>query len=85
MGFSALKKRSKSSKNVSEMMSKLNQASGSTNSYIDDRYWKLERDKTGNGYAIIRFLDAPDGEDFPFVKMYSHGFKGQGGWYIENS
>jgi hypothetical protein len=86
MGFSALKKRSKSTKNVSEMMEKLNKASGaSSNSYIDDRYWKLERDKTGNGYAIIRFLDAPDGEDFPFVKMYSHGFKGQGGWYIENS
>ena len=86
MGFSALKKRSKSTKNVSEMMEKLNKASGaSSNSYIDDRYWKLERDKTGNGYAIIRFLDAPDGEDFPFVKMYTHGFKGQGGWYIENS
>lgn len=68
------------------MMDKLNKASGaSSNSYEDDRYWKLERDKTGNGYAIIRFLDAPDGEDFPFVKMYSHGFKGQGGWYIENS
>jgi hypothetical protein len=86
MGFSALKKRSKSTKNVSEMMEKLNKASGAgSNSYIDDRYWKLERDKTGNGYAIIRFLDAPDGEDFPFVKMYTHGFKGQGGWYIENS
>jgi len=86
MGFSALKKRSNSSKNVSDMMEKLNQASGgATSSYVDDRYWKLERDKTGNGYAIIRFLDAPDGEDFPFVKMYTHGFKGQGGWYIENS
>jgi hypothetical protein len=86
MGFAALKKRSKSKKNVSEMMEKLNKASGaSSNSYIDDRYWKLERDKTGNGYAIIRFLDAPDAEDFPFVKMYTHGFKGQGGWYIENS
>jgi hypothetical protein len=86
MGFAALKKRSKSKKNVSEMMDKLNKASGaSSNSYIDDRYWKLERDKTGNGYAIIRFLDAPDSEDFPFVKMYTHGFKGQGGWYIENS
>ena len=86
MAFAALKKRSNSSKNVSDMMDKLNAASGATsNSYVDDRYWKLERDKTGNGYAIIRFLDAPDGEDFPFVKMYSHGFKGQGGWYIENS
>ena len=42
-------------------------------------------DKTGNGYAVIRFLPAPDGEDLPWVKMYSHGFQGPGGWYIENS
>lgn len=87
MSFAALKKRSQSKKNVEQMMEKLNSASGtqSTNSYVDDRYWKLDRDKAGNGYAIIRFLDAPEGEDFPFVKMYSHGFKGKGGWYIENS
>jgi len=85
MSFAALKKRSKSKKNVSEMMEKLNQASGSSNSYVDDRYWKLERDKSGNGYAIIRFLDSPNEEDYPFVKMYTHGFKGKGGWYIENS
>lgn len=87
MSFAALKKRSQSKKNVEQMMEKLNSASGnqSTNSYVDDRYWKLDRDKAGNGYAIIRFLDAPEGEDFPFVKIYSHGFKGKGGWYIENS
>ena len=42
-------------------------------------------DKTGNGYAVIRFHSAPDGEDLPWVKMYSHGFQGPGGWYIENS
>ena len=51
----------------------------------DDRLWKPEMDKTGNGYAVIRFLPAPDGEDLPWVKMYSHGFQGPGGWYIENS
>ena len=47
--------------------------------------WKLEVDKGGNGYAVIRFLPAPDGEDLPFVKLYSHAFQGPGGWYIENS
>jgi len=47
--------------------------------------WKLECDKSGNGYAVIRFLPAPDGEDLPFVKLYSHAFQGPGGWYIENS
>ena len=44
-----------------------------------------QMDKTGNGYAVIRFLPAPDGEELPWVKMYSHAFQGPGGWYIENS
>ena len=51
----------------------------------DDRLWKLECDKGGNGYAVIRFLPAPNGEDLPFVKLYSHAFQGPGGWFIENS
>ena len=51
----------------------------------DERTWKLDVDKSGNGYAVIRFLPAPEGEDLPFVKLYSHAFQGPGGWYIENS
>jgi hypothetical protein len=85
MSFAALKKRSNSKKDVDQMMEKLNAAAGAKQSFIDDRYWKLERDKSSNGYAIIRFLDSPEKEDFPFVKIYTHGFKGKGGWYIENS
>jgi len=54
-------------------------------SYGDDRIWKCERDTTGNGYAVIRFLPASENEDIPWVQMWSHGFKGPGGWYIENS
>jgi hypothetical protein len=54
-------------------------------SYEDDRIWKLERDKTGNGYAVIRFLPAAVNEDVPWVRIWTHGFKGPGGWYIENS
>ena len=54
-------------------------------SYEDDRIWKCERDKSGNGYAVIRFLPACQDEDVPWVQMWSHGFKGPGGWYIENS
>ena len=42
-------------------------------------------DKTGNGYAVIRFLPAPNGEDLPWAKVWSHAFQGPGGWYIENS
>jgi len=52
---------------------------------VDERFWKLTTDKAGNGFAIIRFLPAGDGEDMPFIKLYSHAFQGPGGWYIENS
>ena len=57
-----------------------------TNSYEDTRFWKPTRDKAGNGYAVIRFLPAPNGEDLPWVRYWDHGFKGPTGlWYIENS
>lgn len=52
----------------------------------DERLWKPTLDKAGNGFAVIRFLPAPAGEDDPFVRMFSHGFKGPtNSWYIENS
>ena len=54
-------------------------------SYVDDRFWKPELDKTGNGYAVLRFLPAVKDEDLPWCKMWSHAFQGPGGWYIENS
>ena len=56
-----------------------------TSGGADERIWKPEMDKTGNGYAVIRFLPAPEGEELPWAKMYSHAFQGPGGWYIENS
>ena len=84
MSFADLKKQSKlgslTAKLVKEV-EKMNTSSGSS----DDRVWKLDVDKSGNGYAVIRFLPAPNGEDLPFVKLYSHAFQGSGGWYIENS
>ena len=55
-------------------------------SYKDDRLWKPELDKSGNGYAVIRFLPAVEGEDLPWAKIWSHAFQGPTGqWYIENS
>ena len=55
-------------------------------SYVDERFWKPELDKTGNGYAVLRFLPAPDGEDLPWAKVWSHAFQGPTGQlYIENS
>ena len=53
--------------------------------YQDDRIWKPELDKSGNGYAVLRFLPASEGEDMPWVRLWSHAFQGPGGWYIENS
>ena len=52
---------------------------------VDERFWKPTTDKAGNGFAIIRFLPSCEGEDMPFVKLFSHAFQGPGGWYIENS
>jgi hypothetical protein len=52
-----------------------------------DNFWKPEVDKAGNGMATIRFLDVSpeDGEDsLPWVKIFSHGFQGPGGWLIDN-
>ena len=84
MSFANLKKQSKlgslTAKLVKEV-EKMNNTGGSS----DDRLWKLDVDKGGNVYAIIRFLPAPNGEDLPFVKLNSHAFQGPGGWYIENS
>ncbi len=55
-------------------------------SYIDERIWKPVMDKTGNGFAIIRFLPAPKDEELPWVKLWNHAFQGPTGqWYIENS
>ena len=84
MSFANLKKQSSlgslTSKLVKEV-EKMNNTGGGG----DDRLWKPEMDKSGNGYAVIRFLPAPDGEELPWAKMYSHAFQGPGGWYIENS
>ena len=55
-------------------------------SYVDDRLWKPELDKSGTGSAVIRFLPAVDGEELPWVKVWKHAFQGPTGkWYIENS
>ena len=82
MSIEALKKQS----NLSSLIDEYNkQTTPETKSFDDDRFWKPELDKSGNGYAVIRFLPAPKGEDIPWQRMFSHSFQGPGGWYIENS
>jgi hypothetical protein len=52
----------------------------------DERLWQPSVDKAGNGYAVIRFLPPPMGEELPWVRVWNHGFQGPTGkWYIENS
>ena len=80
--FSDFKKKSRTS---IEDLSKKIEDMGKKESYKDDRYWRPELDKASNGFAVIRFLPATGEEEIPWVKLYSHGFKGPGGWYIENS
>ncbi len=83
MSFAALKKSSYFD-NLKTEIEKISNPQGQ--SYTDDRLWKAELDKSGNGYAVIRFLPPSDGEDLPFAKVWSHAFKGPTGqWYIENS
>jgi len=81
MSFSQLKS------NKKDIFSKLQKQLEQTTKVgtVDERFWKPTVDKAGNGFAVIRFLPAADGEDMPFVKLYSHAFQGPGGWYIENS
>jgi hypothetical protein len=87
MSFANLKKNRASS--IDALVKAAESVSGNQSqqkSYGDDRFWKPTRDKSGNGYAVIRFLPAPDGEDLPWVRYWDHGFQGPtGAWYIENS
>ena len=85
MSFADLKKQSKLGSLTQKLVKEVEKMNNNGGGSSDERLWKLECDKSGNGYAVIRFLPAPDGEDLPFVKLYSHAFQGPGGWYIENS
>ena len=84
MSLSKLKKSSSLDKLLNAV--KEDSAPQEKKSYKDDRLWKPEMDKSGNGYAVIRFLPAVDGEDLPWAKVWNHAFQGPTGqWYIENS
>ena len=81
MSFADLKRKSQ---NNFQFLQKELEKSSTEKSGADERLWKPELDASGNGYAVIRFLPAPDGETVPWAKLYSHGFQGPGGWFIEN-
>ena len=84
MSLSAMKKQDSLDKLLGAV--KTENAPQEKKSYVDERLWKPELDKTGNGYAVIRFLPAVKGEELPWVKVWNHAFQGPTGqWYIENS
>ena len=85
MSFENLKKQSKLGSLTEKLVKEVEKMNTGSSGGADERFWKPEMDKTGVGSAIIRFLPAPEGEELPWVKMYSHAFQGNGGWYIENS
>ena len=83
--FASLKKsRNSSIDKLVQASQKLNTGNQSSNNK-DARFWQPTVDKAGNGMAILRFLPEPSGEELPWVRVFSHGFQGPGGWYIENS
>lgn len=83
MSFAKLKR---SRGNLQKLAEAAQAASSPKGKGGDDRYWKISRNKDGNGYAVIRFLPAAEGAELPWVQYWDHGFQGPTGlWYIEKS
>jgi len=87
MAFTSLSDLRKSRGGFDTLMKEVEKISNpQTEAKGDDRFWQPVVDKAGNGYAVIRFLAPPKGEELPWVRIWSHGFQGPSGkWYIENS
>lgn len=87
MAFTSLSDLRKSRGGFDTLMKEVEKISNpQSESKGDDRFWVPAVDKAGNGYAVIRFLAPPKGEELPWVRIWSHGFQGPSGkWYIENS
>ena len=84
MSFSELKKKSSLGSLTSKLVQEVEKMNSSGGGSTDERLWKPEVDKAGNGFAVIRFLSPPQGEDLPWAKVYTHAFQGTGGWFIDN-
>ncbi|WP_339612013.1 hypothetical protein [uncultured Planktosalinus sp.] len=88
MSLASLKRsRTSSIDKLVSAAAKLDESASTQKNGPDDRIWKPTVDKAGNGYAVIRFLPATEGEELPWVRYWDHGFKGDttGLWYIEKS
>ena len=85
MSFEALKRSRGNFDKLTKELEALTKTTTTQSSGKDERFWRPELDKSGNGYAVIRFLPAVEGEELPWARVWSHAFQGPGGWYIENS
>jgi len=85
MSFADLKRNRGSLDKLKTAMADADSGGSKTKSYVDERFWKPEMDKSGNGFAVVRFLPSPAGEEQPWVTYWDHGFQGPGGWFIEKS
>ena len=85
--FANLKRNRSSLDKLTKAIEATQSGSSEAGSKDDTRFWQPSVDKSGNGMAVIRFLPAPavDGDDaLPWVRTFSHGFQGPGGWFIDN-
>ncbi len=82
MSFASLKKKSRSGSLTDKLIKQVEKLNDKGNN-TDDRIWKPAVDKSGNGYAIIRFLPEPEGCELPWSRVYTHAFQGPGGWLID--
>ena len=87
MSISTLRNQNSLDKLLAQVQQDEKPSGGEKKSYVDDRLWKPVVDKGGNGYAVIRFLPAPEGDsEMPWVRVWNHAFQGPTGqWFIENS
>ena len=83
MSFANLKKQSRSGSLTDKLIKSVEKLNDKGSSGADERIWKPAVDKSGNGYAIIRFLPEPEGCDLPWARVYTHAFQGPGGWLID--
>lgn len=87
MGIKSLKDMKASSNEATRKLAERIDQQDKGNFQPDERFWNITKSKeNGTGYAVIRFLPARPGAEVDelFVRIFSHGFQGPGGWFIHN-
>jgi len=71
------------SRGANVLLDKIKEKLDKKTNYGDDRIWKYTKDKSGNAFAIIRFLPNKNPDDLPMTQTFEHSFQNVGKWYIE--